>query len=450
MGYSYISWGGLQAKLYERLGDNVFYTNAGAYPEVTLYLREALRVWNVLARFYRSRLTFQTAANTNWYKITDSALVTNPPNTLNFTMTVRDVIAEMQIMLMEPVSPTVWTGTDMFDLDFMVSSIQRRRDQFLLETAVTVSRQYPVVGPISLEGRMDLPQTIADLRRVSWVDNATLERTQLWRRDEWAARSQQYNWVQNPTDPPTGYSLILTPPLGIQLIPPPAGAGQLDALVVENGPVLDTAANTLMGVPDDFVWAIKYGALADMLGQEGQARDFARQEYCERRWEEGIALASLEPNILNLMVNNVPVPINALQDADANDPGWENRTGTPNDAAIYRDMIAFRPVPDAIYGITADVLRPAPIPALDADFVQLGPEQLDAVIDYAHHIASFKESGAEFDITQRQFNNLVERAANHNNKLQAISIFREVLEDRSVREDWRRPRKETSEVVGAS
>lgn len=448
--YSYITWLQLQTRFFDRLGDQVFYTNTGTYPEATLYLREALRVWNVLARFYRSRITFDTAAGTAWYKITDPTVVTNPANELNFTMTIRDVVAELQIMLMEPVSPTVWTGTDMFTLEMLVQAVQRRHDQFLLETAVTVDHLFPVTNPISLEGRMDLPETIADVRRVSWVDNLTGEYTQLWRRDEWGARSQQFNWTLTPSDPPTGYSMILTPPLGIQLIPPPLNAGQLDVLAVLNTPTLDTAADTLISIPDDYVWAIKYGALADLLGQEGQSRDPSRAAYCEQRWQEGLALASLEPFIFNVMVNNVPVPITNLQGMDSNDAGWENAThDRPTFAAAYRDMLTLTPIPDAIYGITADVLRPAPIPAAAGDFVMLGPEQLDAVIDYAQHIAAFKEAGAEFDATKRQLNNLIKLAADHNNKLQALSVFREVLEDRSNREDWRRPRREPSEVPSA-
>jgi hypothetical protein len=450
MAYTYITWLQLQTRFFDRLGDQVFYTNTGTYPETTLYLREALRVWNVLARFYRSRITFATAANTAWYKITDPTVVTNPANQLNFTMTIRDVVAEMQIMFMEPVSPTAWTGTDMFTLDQLVQAVQRRHDQFLLETAVTIDRIYPVVGAISLEGRMDLPQTVADVRRVSWVDNGTLDRTQLWRRDEWGARSQQFNWTLTPSDPPTGYSMSLTPPLGIQLIPPPSNAGHLDVLAVLNGPTLDTALNTLISIPDDYVWALKYGAMADLLGQEGQARDHSRTKYCEERWKQGVALASLEPFIFNVMVNNVPVPVTNLQGLDSNAAGWENGTGTPDMAAAYRDMLTLNPIPDGVYGITADILRPAPIPALPGDFVMLGPEQLDVILDYAHHIAAFKEAGAEFNATQRQLNNMIQLAGDHNNKLQALAVFREVFEDRSNREDLRRPRREPSEVASAS
>ena len=80
----------------------------------------------------------------------------------------------------------------------------------------------------------------------------------------------------------------------------------------------------------------------------------------------------------------------------------------------------------------------------------LGPEQLDVILDYAHHIAAFKEAGAEFNATQRQLNNMIQLAGDHNNKLQALAVFREVFEDRSNREDLRRPRREPSEVASAS
>jgi hypothetical protein len=69
----------LEAALFDRLGDNLFYSNVGAYPEIRLYLNEALRVWNSLAHFWRDRIVFQTVAGQPFYKITSPALTTNPP-----------------------------------------------------------------------------------------------------------------------------------------------------------------------------------------------------------------------------------------------------------------------------------------------------------------------------------------------------------------------------------
>lgn len=449
MPYTQTTFAQLQTRFFDRLGDSVFYSNTGAYPEATLYLKESLRVWNVLARFWRARVTFGTTSHTAWYKLTDPALTTNPAGLLNFTVTIRDVVAELQHMLMEPISVTTWTGTDMFTMDMLTQAVQRRRDQFLLETAITVSRMYPVSGAISSEGRLDLPDTIADVRRVSWVNFMSLTWSHLWRRDDWGAKSQQYNWTLTPSDPPTGYAMIMTPPLGIQFIPPPAGLGNLDLLAIESGATLDVTANTLLGVPDDYAWAIKYGALADLLAQEGQARDPYRSTYCEERWKQGVALASLDPFIFNVMVNNVPVPVLSVQEVDANNANWENQFDQPEFAMAYRDMLGLSPVPDGVYGISADVLRPAPIPATGGAYVDLGAEQLDAILDYAHHVASFKEAGAEFAATQHQLMNLIRLAGDHNNKLQALAVFREVFEDRSNREDKRRWRRQPSQVESA-
>jgi len=446
MPYTSKSWSQLQTDLFDRLGDQLFYSNTGAYPEVASYLRESLRVWNALANFYHERVVFTTTANVPWYSL--PAVATNPPNILNFTVRDVDLIAEMQYQLMEsqplnaePVNPTVWLGTDMFNLPMLVAALQRRRDQFLLETAVTLNRSI-ISGAISSEGRMDLPETVIDVLRAAWVDAGSGLRNHLWRRDEWAANAYSRGWSYNPASKPSAYSLILTPPIRVQFIPPPSTVGSVDLLSTHNGAQLNPAAGVLIGVPDDFTWAIKYGAISDLIANEGQGRDPARAQYCQQRFQEGVSLASQNAEILHAQVNGVPVPVVSLHEMDAQSPGWHNTSEKPRTVAVYRDMVALNPAPDGIYSVTLDVIRPAPIPVSGADFVNLGPEQLDAILSYAHHIASFKEGGAEFAATQQQYQSMIRLAADHNRKLEAMAIFRNALEDRSTREQERRPRRE--------
>lgn len=434
----------LETALFQRLGDRVFFTLAGTYPEARLYLNEALRVWNSLAYFSRARVVFQTVAGTAFYRITQSGIVTTPANLLVPTMTDRDLVAEIMYHLLEsqplqpdPIDTTTWRGTDMFTLEAVLGALSRRRDQFLHETAITLRREL-IGGVISAEGRMDIPESMLDMRRVSWraIDATHFH---LWRMDEWEAQAQLPTWAYNPETPPTGYSLILTPPVRIQIVPPPSAGGQLDTLSSRSGAEL--TGGVLLGIPDDWAWAIKWGALADLLSAEGQGKDPDRSAYCEERFQQAVAVAKLDPDILWAQINGIPMTLMALQDMDSGYPTWEDELGPPTDIAVERDIVALRPVPDGIYSITLDVLRPAPIPAADASAVQLGPEILDAIIDYAHHIASFKEGGAEFASTRPQLDNLVRLAADYNSKLSALAVFRGVLEDRSVREEERRPRR---------
>lgn len=444
MPHTQITRAELETALFQRVGDPIFYSNTGTYPEIRLYLNEALRVWQALANFWRDRIVLQTIPGTAFYNITNAGVVSNPPDFLVPVLTDRELTAEIMYHLLEsqpldtdPIDTTTWRGTDMFSLDFVRACLSRRRDQFQHETAINLS-QAVISGAISLEGRMDLPETTLDVRRVAWrAINGT--HNHLWRIDEWEAQAQQPTWFYNPEDPPTSYSLILTPPVRIQLVPPPVAGGQLDILDARSGPEL--VGGTALGIPDDWAWAVKWGALADLLAQEGQGKDPERSAYCESRYQQAVAAARQDPDVVWAQINGQPMTLCALQDLDSGYPTWQDESGQPTDVAVNRSIIALRPVPDAIYSITLDVLRPAPIPTSDGDFLKMGPEIVDAILSYAHHIASFKEGGAEFASTQAQLKEFIRLAADYNSKLSALAVFRDALEDRSIRDEDRTERR---------
>ena len=444
MPYTQITFSDLKTALFQRVGDEVFYSDVGAYPEIGLYVKEALRVWNAVANFWRDRVVFTTIAGQAFYRLSTASVVSNPTDLLVPTLTDSDLTAEIMYHLLEsqplqpdPIDTTTWRGTDMFTLPWVLGALTRRRDQFLHETAITLQNDL-ISGVVSSEGRMNLPETTLDVRRVSW---RALDGTHnhLWRMDEWEAQAQIPTWGYNPEDPPTGFSLILTPPVRIQLVPPPAAGGQLDMLASHSGTAL--TGGVLLGIPDDWAWAVKWGALADLLSNEGQGKDPERSAYCEERFQQALAIARHDPDVLWGQVNGMPTTLMALQDLDSGYPGWQDESGQPVNIAVERDIVALHPVPDGVYSVTIDVLRPAPIPVLDTDVVQFGPEILDTIIAYAHHIAAFKEGGAEFTSTRAQFNDMLRLAADYNAKLSALAIFREALEDRSTRDEDRTPRR---------
>ena len=442
MPYTQTTWSSLQSSLQQRLDKPAqFYTNSGTYPEITLYLKEALRTWNCFANRYRDRLTFNTTSGVAWYNL-QTVTPTNPAtNFLARTVTDRDLVAEIQLHLLEPATPTAWSGTDMFTLADVVGNLQTTRDQFMVDTGV---EQLRTVAPLAIPvtGRFDMPQDVIDIRRLEWVSVAGV-RSHLWKTDEWASQSYNPGWQSaGPTDPPSTYSTILTHPLGVQLIPYPAVPGQIDSLTVNSGATLNPVTPVLMGIPDDWAWAVKYGAMATLLSQENQARDPERARYCEQRYNDGINLANLAPVIMRAQIDGVDVPVTSIHDLDSNNAGWPNLTpGTPTIVGISQYILAVSPPPNAgPHSITVDVLRPAPIPVLGTDFVTLGLEELDAILDYAHHIATFKEQGVEFKATTHQYEEFIRLAATYNDRLNANAFFREVLENRSQVEQVMRPR----------
>jgi hypothetical protein len=88
------------------------------------------------------------------------------------------------------------------------------------------------------------------------------------------------------------------------------------------------------------------------------------------------------------------------------------------------------------YSVTASVLQNMPLPTNDSDNVQIGRDDVNAVLDYAQHAAMFKCGGAEFEATFPLFQNFLRHCQIYNRKLQALSMYLEWLDGRG-QEDMR-------------
>ena len=292
----------------------------------------------------------------------------------------------------------------------------------------------------STTGRFALPATTIDVRRVAWQDTTDLW-TLLHREDEVALSAFLRSWT-TPATAPMVYSVSVTPPLSLQLAPIPSGAGVVDLLTVEGGDALDLAANTLLGISDDYVWVITWGALADLLSQEGPAQDLSRAAYCQQRWVDGCTIARETAAVLQVAIGDTPSIPDALSDLDQTQPGWMNDTGTPTFLVVAGwNLVGLAPVPDAATPITLDVLRTAPVPANDAAPLNLPDDLLDMLLGYAAHLAAFKQGAAQVLATQEGYTALVKTAMRHNERLRARGFFADVLARQTRRENQQRPRR---------
>lgn len=357
--------------------------------EVTDYVREALRTWNALTGHFRDHGTFETTAGQPFYDLT-----TTLAQLCGQSVTVADVVQQIQRHLLEPPGLS-WTGTDQFTLDDVLSALLRRRDQFRLETGLVQQWvRYPIAPPP--DGRVPLDEAVMTVRRGAWqrTDGTVIP---LLREDVWTANHYAPDWVQRPMRPPADpvtYSVGETPPLVLQVVPPPLDTGILDLVVVTRGPKLTLVPLTVLGVPDDWAWVVKFGALADLLGKDGLALDVTRGAYCEARWQQGVTAAKARSTVWAARINNVVVPIDTLSEADRYLPRWQTGTGVPELVLIAGDLVALTPVPNAgatNYSVTLDVVRRAPMPPTPDQSLQVGPELLDMLYDYAEHLALFKE-----------------------------------------------------------
>lgn len=448
MPYAYATLSQAIQELANRLYDstNQFWTVA----ELSAYIGEALRSWQAHANFWRSEFTFNSRQGIVWYDFTDG---TNLPNSLRlFTVTDREIYNLIEYHLLEPQTlsyPLTWTGSSQFSLDDIVNAVQRRRDEILSVTGCTVTRRLVNAAP----GRTFLPDTVLDIRRVAWLPVANpsgYKNAILFPDDNFSQES--YNPSYTTLDPgtPGVFMQSVQPPLSFDTDIPPAVDGQYECLTVEAGVALSIGAPSTLAVPDDWMWLIKWGALADLLSRESNAKDVLRAKYCELRYRQGLQMLLTAPALLTMRLNNLPFEITAVRDNDYYNPGWQAAAqGTP-DIAVQSglNLIGLSVPPDAgNYGLTASVLQNAPIPAGLGSYIQLGRDDYDVLLDEAQHIASWKMGGQEFAATFPLHERYLKQAAIYNQKLLAFGSFTKQMELISGMEDSENPRLESSKAV---
>ncbi len=399
-GYSQQTLGTLATELGARLHDDtfVFWRNDGAYPELTSYIVEALRVFGALSKFWRNTVVTQTTMEQSFYDL-------NTLGVLVPTYRVRDAIADMQMRLMETVSPTVWDGTEQFTLADFQTALQRRRDQFLLETGMVLTARAPMdVGASPQSSRVFLPNTIISIRRASWADSYTGQFSTLWRDTSRASWGFSPSATSTPGVPFT-FACDVVRPTSVILNPVPLNSGQLRLVTVETGAVVDPGTNPLLGVPDDWAWVSVYGACADLCGIAGFSLDNTRRDYFEQRYQQGVDLARANSRILRASINGTPVGLSSLSELDGFAPGWENRIAAPASLVTAgQNLVAVDCAPDVanqtLYGLSFDVVAPAPIPADTVTAVQIPEEAVDLILDYAQHVAAIKQGGGALATAQ--------------------------------------------------
>jgi hypothetical protein len=339
----------------------------------------------------------------------------------------------------------------MFTNQDLVSALQKRRDQFLLETGSVITH-FVQPGAQTTDGRVALPDTVIDVRRAAYLNSLSLYAL-LWRSSESEANSFQYGWWTGQ-QAPSVYSVVEPAPVVVQVIPVPNLPGSLDLLTISAGAPLNPASGVVLGVPDDFSWVVKWGALCDLLTRDGQASDPLRAQYCQKRWVEGVRLAKLSTTAITGQIDGNNVPINSVFDMDTAYAGWQNNPATnPSILGLAgMNMLAVADPPNsAPHSIQLDLLRNMPVPVLTTDEIQVGREELDVITDYSEHLAAVKMGGAEFMATMPAYERMVALARKQNDRWRAFSRFPEDEHDRGRREkeQVRRDAHEKDEPMAA-
>ena len=423
--YNYITLSGAQQQLANRLYDPTMVFWAAA--ELQLYITESLRVWNSLTGFWRGDFTFPTFPGITWYDLIN---VAGLPNTLRpITVTDQQLYSIIQYHILEPVAWNPWTGvSNQFTPSDLLEAVQRRRNELLSITGCTITyAQQP-----ALAGRITLADTTIDIRRLAYLPNAAFNQPKsvLWPEDTWAEQSFRTRYLQNPAGTPLNYLQSTQPPISFDVDRAPAYSGHYELLTVSVPNTLTTALASLLYIPDDFTDTIKWGALADLLSRESNSKDTPRADYCEKRYRLGCAALASAPALLAMRLGNVPLQIDSVRSGDLYDTSWEGvSAGVP--LKCYHaglNLLALSPVPNSgPYSLTATVVENAPIPSAPTDPVQVAREDFDAILDYAQHIAAFKQGGAEFSRTMPLFQRFMKQATLYNGKLAEMAEYSSIM-----------------------
>jgi len=430
--YTLTSLGTARAALRLQLQDPSATNPYWADAELNGAIVEALRTWQALTGFTRDRATMTTGVpgtgGNGFIDLAASGVLT--AKFFDYNVTDVTVWNSITPTLLEPTT-IPYAGTDQFSQSQILDAISQSRDQFLLDTGSVITRTL-ITNPAQPISRVALPQSMIDVRRVAWLNNVggNLTFTTLWRFDEYQADAFSNSWpvAQNL---PTGFSVSVTPPITIQFIPPsndPATTNT-EILSVSTGPTL-TLGGIALGVADDFFYGIKYGALASLFGADGQARDLQRAQYCEQRYAEAVTIARLNPSVLQAVNGTNVLLAGSVADEDFYNNNWQNLPpAAPQRIAMAgRNLLAVIPFSDNPYAVVLDFIRNMPVPVVDGDFLQVGNEKLNMILNYAQHIASLKMGGAEWQATMVFYQDFLKAASIDNARLSANAFLRKLLD----------------------
>jgi hypothetical protein len=432
--YSFVNLSTARQQLSNRLYDSsqVFWPAS----ELTAIIQEALRTWNAITSMWRGEFTFALQNAKTFYDLT---VVSNTLRPLTVTDT--SLVTAIEAHLLEPqtaVYPLTWSGSVQYSLDDILNAIQRRRDEVLSITGCSITRRTIAMTP----GRIALPDTVLDVRRLAYLP-ASGSPYVIWRDDVWGLQSYESAWPQSAPGQANVFSVSTEPPLTFDVDVTPNVNGQYELLTVESGGNLSTAQASTFTIPDDWMWVVKWGALADLFGRESNANDALRMQYCESRYRQAVQWMMDAPALLAARLNNVPLQVDAVREADNYRTNWQAETPTQPTICLTAglNLVGFAAPPDAgAYTITATVVENAPIPVADGDNIQMGRDDYAAMLDYCVHVAMLKCGGAEFADTMPLYDRFLKQAKLYNSKLDVQGGYTSRIFETSAREEKLNPR----------
>jgi len=420
-----------------RLADQnfVFWTNV----EVGIYLIEALRTWNALTEIWTSNFAFNTTPAGIWYDLTQ---IQGSPRLRTLQDT--DLYTVMQYHLLEPPSGGgTWSGTSQFSLSDLQNALQRRRDEMIQRTACYLAI-YSIPSTPNVQ-RFPYPFSGLEPVRQRFIPDSGAgagNPVTLTREDTMTFDGFSYQHNQTPSLP-TSFSVITEPPQSFDLDVGPNVAGSHEVIEVRQGFVFSPPSLTPLGIPNDWAWVAKWGALADLLSRDSEATDRPRANYCFQRFEDGIKIMQHANWIEGATIANVPVELVSVREKDAFDSEWsENPNAWQACVVGGMDLVAACPVGNQ--ALSVNLIGNAPVPVFDTDDFQVLQDTYDAILDYAQVLASFKMGGAEFADTKGLEAKFYSFAVQNNKRLAQLGLFSDLIHLQGKKQQISQPRGYTT------
>jgi hypothetical protein len=423
--------------------------------ELALYIVEALQTWNALTNFWRGDFVFPGVASQTWYDLT---LQTNSLRPM--TATVPSVYPIINAHLLEPLSGPV---SQQFSTAEYANALLYRVNEMLGETGATLTRSLIPAA----NGRIIFADGTFDVVRIAYipapapgtgigygtgaygvgpydaVTTQALQNVTLWRDDTWAEMAFATSYLQSPAGFPSVYWMSTEPPIAFEVDVRPGYGGQYETLTTNQAPTPAPGGIQTIPLPNDWVHVAKWGALAYLLSTESNAKDVSRAKYCAERFKVGKRLLEKSAALLALRIGNVPLQIDSVEAGDEYDARWQSQApGTPRNAwQAGLNLVGLAPAPIApTTSLTATVVQNAPVPVNATDWIQVSEDVLNVILDYAQHLAAFKQGGAEFAATMPLLETFLREATVYNSKLTEMGEYTEFLTGISQMNESRNPR----------
>lgn len=448
--------------------------------ELQLYIFRSLQMYNCLTNAWKT--DFQFVSPNLWNSLgslTGSPRLRTATDAQSYTL--------LQYYLLEdPTGAGTWGGTSQFSLTDLQNSLQSRRNEMLQVSACNdvLLQNIPLVPGTR---RTYLPDNILDVPRVRYFASQAFPTatgssgantiivsvatniasgqlvsgtgiapwatvisvsgttvilslpntgtvsgvvnfyipTTLYRDDTVALEFYESPLYQLTPGTPETFQLSSEPPLSFDVNIAPNDAGVYEALTLQSGTTFAPPASTLLGIPDDFVWALEFGALADLLGREPEATDDQRAAYALKRYKDGLKLLINTPWIMLGSVDGLACSVDSLEETDRYSVGWD-LTPTNFGPVIVTAGMDFLAAPvGSSIGITC--LGNAPLLDSTNTYLQVSRDGWEQVLNEAQFLSSFKQGGAEFTAAMELEKQFIMFCSAENSRLKSTGAFSDIL-----------------------